>query len=125
MNNKQILAGLALGAGLIGAFVAPQIASAHNGEDHTKTQKVQKITVSIDAKGFHPAAIKVKAGEEVQLTFVSKGESCANGFSIPALKETVKLKKGEKKEITFTPKKGQIIGFACNMKMFKGNITAK
>lgn len=29
MNNKQILAGLALGAGLLGASVAPQIASAH------------------------------------------------------------------------------------------------
>ena len=121
MNNKQILAGLALGAGLLGASLAPQIASAH-GEDHATGQEV---TVSIDAKGFHPAAIKVKAGQEVHLTFVSKGESCANGFTIPALKQTIKLKKGEKKEVTFTPKKGQVIGFACNMKMFKGTITAK
>ncbi len=125
MNSKQILAGLALGAGLLGASMAPQIASAHGGEDHTKTHKDQKVTVSIDAKGFHPAAIKVKPGQEVRLTFVSKGEGCANSFTILALKQDVSLKKGEKKEIVFTPKKGQIIGFACKMRMFKGTITAK
>ncbi len=121
MNSKQILAGLALGAGLLGASIAPQIASAHGGKDH----KDQKVTVSIDAKGFHPATIKVKPGQEVHLTFVSKGEGCANAFIIPALKQNVTLKKGEKKEIVFTPKKGQVIGFACKMGMFKGTVTAK
>lgn len=59
------------------------------------------------------------------MTFVSKEASCANGFSIPALKRTISLQPGKKKTIEFMPKKGQTITFACSMKMFKGKIVAK
>lgn len=117
MKNLQIIAGLALGAGLIGASLAPQSARAHGNS--------QKVTVTIDGKGFHPASVNVKAEQEVHLTFVSKEASCANGFTIPALKRTISLQPGKKKEITFTPKKGQTIAFACSMNMFKGKVTAK
>ena len=117
MKNLKIIAGLALGAGLSGASVAPQIAFAHADS--------QKVTVTIDGKGFHPATVKVKAGKEVHLTFVSKEASCANGFTIPALKRTISLKPGKRKEITFTPKKGQTIAFACSMNMFKGKVVTK
>ncbi len=52
-------------------------------------------------------------------------EGCANGISIPTLHKTLSLKPGQKKEVVFTPKKGQTIAFACTMKMFKGKVVAK
>ena len=118
MKNLKIIAGLALGAGLIGASFAPRVASAHGG-------KHQDFTVTIDSKGFHPASLNVAAGKEVHLTFVSKEASCANAFSIPALKRTLKVAPGKKKMIEFTPKKGQTLAFACTMNMFKGKVVAK
>lgn len=118
MKNLKIIAGLALGAGLIGASLAPQMASAHGA-------KHQDFTVTIDSKGFHPATLNVAAGKEVNLTFVSKEASCANGFSIPALRRTLSLEPGTKKTVTFTPKKGQTIAFACSMNMFKGKVATK
>ena len=118
MKHLKIITTLALGAGIVGATVAPQIASAHGG-------KHQDFTVTVDSKGYHPATIKVAAGKEVHLTFVSKEASCANGISIPSLKRTLSLQPGKKKMITFTPKKEQTIAFACSMDMFKGKVVAK
>ncbi len=118
MKNLKIITGLALGAALLAAPFAAQNALAHGG-------KAQNVTVTIDGSGFHPASVDVKAGKEVHVTFVSKAESCANGFSIPALKRTISLKPGKSKEISFTPKKGQTIAFACSMNMFKGKVVAK
>jgi plastocyanin domain-containing protein len=112
------MAGLALGAGVLA--VAPQAVLAHG-----KDKLVQNVTVTVDGSGYHPAALNLKAGKPVHLTFVSKGGGCANAISIPALKKTLSLKPGQKKEVVFTPKKGQIIGFACSMKMYKGKVVAK
>lgn len=116
MRNLKIITALALGAALTGAALAPQIASAHGNS--------QNVTVTIDGQGFHPASVNVKAGKEVHLTFVSKEASCANGFTIPALGRTISVAPGKKKEITFTPKEGQTIAFACTMNMFKGKVVA-
>ena len=118
MKNLKIIAGLALGAGIVGVSMAPQMAQAHGG-------KHQDFTITVDSKGYHPASVKVAPGKEVHLTFVSKETSCANGISIPALKRTLSLQPGKKKMITFTPKKGQTIAFACSMNMFKGKVVAK
>ncbi|PQV62700.1 Cupredoxin-like domain-containing protein [Abditibacterium utsteinense] len=118
MKNLRTLTSLALGAALLGASIAPQIAFAHGG-------KHQDVTVLVDGKGYHPAMVGVKAGKEVHMTFVSKGESCGNNISIPALKQNLSLKVGQSKMIKFTPKKGQTIAFACGMKMFKGKVVAK
>ena len=119
-TTKKKLGGLAAGVLLgIGLLVgnASQQAEAHNG--------VQHATITITEKGYSPASINVKGGEKVEMTFVSKGEGCANGVSIPALKQNFTLKKGQKKIIAFTPKEGQVINFACSVKMFKGKIVAK
>jgi plastocyanin domain-containing protein len=118
MNTSKILTTLALGAATFGASLAPRTAFAHGG-------KHQDVTVSIDGKGYHPATVSVQAGKEVHMTFVSKDASCANKISIPALKQTISLEKGQKKTIKFTPQKGQTIAFACTMKMFKGSVKAK
>ncbi len=125
-NSKIVtIAGLALGAGVLAA-TAPQTVFAHGDKPHHKGgHKDQHVTVTVDGKGYHPAMVNVKAGQEVHMTFVSKGDSCANGISIPVLHKTISLKKGQKKEVVFTPKKGQIIAFACSMNMFKGKVMAK
>lgn len=118
-NSKIVtIATLALGAGVLA--VAPQTVFAHGKNTHA-----QNVTVTVDGKGYHPAMVNVKAGQEVHMTFVSKGASCANGIRIPALKKSINLKPGQKQEVVFTPKKGQTIAFACSMNMFKGKAMAK
>lgn len=145
--EKTVVTGLALGAAFGIAALAPSSALAHgdahhdtphhdanhhdanhkgtHAQQHKAGHKDQHVTVTVDAQGYHPALVNVKAGQEVHMAFVSKGESCANGVSIPALKKTLHLTKGHTQEVTFTPKKGQIIAFACSMNMFKGKVVAK
>lgn len=98
--------------------VASQSAQATEGKD------VQRATVTIK-DGYSPSTIKVKAGKAVEVTFISRGESCANTVIIPALGKTLSLKNGEKTTVTFTPKKGQTLAFACPMEMYKGKVTAQ
>jgi len=119
-HNKVVtIAGLALSAGLL-TTVATHTAFAHG-----KDKNAQNVTVTVDGNGYHPATLNLKAGKPVHLTFVSKGGGCANEIRIPALKKSINLKPGQKKEVVFTPKKGQTIAFACSMKMFKGKAMAK
>lgn len=124
---KTIATGLALSAALFTAATQGLAHTAKQDQQHhkAKAHQDQHVTVIVDEKGYHPATFSVKAGREVHLTFVSKGGGCANDISIPALKKTFKLKPGQKREVVFTPKKGQTIAFACTMKMFKGKVTAK
>ena len=109
---------LALSAASLAA--APQSTLAQG-----KSQTTQNITVIVDGNGYHPSSVKLKAGKPVRLTFLSKGESCANAVSIPALKKNFNLKPGQKKAVVFTPKQGQSIAFACSMNMFKGKAVAR
>jgi len=127
MKRFNTVVGLTLGVGLLTAGSMSQTAFAHGDKGHHKSKqhKDQHVTVRVDGKGYHPATINVKAGQEVHLMFVSKGGGCANEVRIPALKKSIDLKPGQKKEVIFTPKKGQIIGFACSMKMYKGKVVAK
>ncbi len=119
---------LSLGAAL--ASTAPQLVLAHTvaqdkAHHAARPHKDQHVTVTVTSSGYSPSTVSVKAGQEVHMTFVSKGEGCANGIRIPALKQSIDLKPGQKKEIVFTPKKGQTIAFACSMKMFKGKVAAR
>lgn len=118
MHKKLTIAGLAVGAALFA--IAPQSTFAHGKDKHT-----QNVTVTVDSSGYSPSALTVKAGKPVHLTFVSKGGGCANDIRIPALKKSISLKTGQKKEVVFTPKKGQTIAFACSMNMFKGKVAAQ
>jgi len=111
-----LAAGVLLSAGLL-VGNSPQQAQAHGGAQHA--------TVTITDKGYSPASINVKGGQKVEMTFVSKGGGGGNSVMIPALKKSFTLKKGQTKTITFTPKKGQTINFACSMKMHKGKVVAK
>ena len=89
----------------------------------TQDKDTQRATITIE-DGYKPATVNAKAGKPLTLTFVSKGESCANAVHIPSLKQSFTLKKGEKKSITFTPQKGTT-AFACGMGMYRGKVVAK
>jgi plastocyanin domain-containing protein len=121
---KTMVGALVLGSGLLAASVIPHNALAQGKNKHVH-KATQNVTVTVDETGYRPARLNVKAGQPVRMTFVSKGDSCANAVSIPALKKTFSLNPGQKKEITFTPKRGQTIAFTCSMKMFKGKAVAK
>ena len=116
MRNHTIAA-LTLGAMLLPA--------THSVFAHGKSKRTQHVTVNVTGSGYSPSTLHLKAGKPVHLTFVSKADSCANDILIPSLKKGFSLKPGQKKEIVFTPKKGQTIAFACSMNMFKGKATAK
>ena len=115
------MAGLALGAGFLIGAGAPDVAQARGAGK----AKSQHVTITVSGSGYAPSTVSVKDGQPVRLTFHSKGDSCANTVSIPALKKTLSLKPGQKKDVVFTPKKGQTIAFACSMKMFKGKVVAR
>ena len=79
----------------------------------------------VDGNGYKPASVNVKAGQPVQLTFVSKGDGCTNTVNFPSLKKSLSLNRGDKKTLTYTPKKGQTLAYICGMQMFKGKVVAR
>lgn len=85
----------------------------------------QRVTIVVDGNGYKPASVNVKAGQPVQLTFVSKGDSCSNTVNFPALKKSLSLNRGDQKTLTYTPKKGQTLSYICGMQMFKGKVVAR
>ncbi len=89
----------------------------------TQSRDIQRAAVTIQ-DGYSPAAINVKADKPMELTFLAKGQSCANTVSIPALGKTLALKDGEKTTVTFTPQKGTT-AFSCAMGMYRGQVVAK
>lgn len=102
---------------------APKTGAEQPAQAEQEAQ-VQRATVVIN-DGYTPNKVNVQAGKPLELMFESKGDSCANTVSIPALKQTFTLQSGGKKTLTFTPKKGQTIAFACGMGMYRGQIVAR
>ena len=85
---------------------------------------VQKVTIVVD-NGFKPATVSVKAGQPVQITFVTKHRGCASSVIFEGLNLSKPLKDGTKTVVTFTPKKAGTIAYACPMKMMNGKIAVK
>lgn len=135
-KKVEVVAGLALSAGLLMGAATSRVAlshdSGHGKEDDSK--RAQETKVVIDG-GFKPAKIKAKVGREVHLTFFRKEKSgCGNVVKFPGLKETKDgkevtvertLKSGEETTITFTPKEKGTLHFTCGMGMYKGSVVVK
>lgn len=122
-QNCQKMVGGAMGRMQRMSCCAPKESGGPTA-DATQSKDVQRATVTIQ-DGYTPATLNVKAGKPMELTFVSKGDSCANTVSIPTLDKTLTLKNGQKTIITFTPKEGKTLNFACGMGMYQGKIVAK
>ena len=109
----------------LGAFVCFSLNMAATPSQAAPAKGQQRVTITVDGNGYTPSSVNVKAGRPVQLTFVSKGQSCANFISFPSLKKTLSLQKGDKRSVTYTPKKGQTLAYSCGMQMFKGKVVAR
>lgn len=81
-------------------------------------------TITIDANGYSPNTLVVKAGKVVNLKLVNNGGGgCAQAFTIPSLGIQKVVTQGKSDIITFTaPEKPQEIAFMCSMGMFRGKI---
>lgn len=127
MKTNSIFGALAVGTLLLGAGATLVWAHGDKKDGHPtkKAAKSQMATVVIDG-AYKPATVSVKAGVPTMLMFTLKKDSgCGNTVVIPALKKTLALKVGQTQSVTFTPKKGQTLAFACPMDMFKGKVVAK
>lgn len=84
-------------------------------------QGPQNVTVTVDG-GYRPAAIWVKPGETVRLTFDRKStDGCGGTLLLPSgAKRTLKV--GEPTTLTFTPEKAGVVPFTCGMKMYRGQV---
>lgn len=68
-----------------------------------------------NTKQWLPGSIIVKKGETVKLTLINDVPSGIHGFYIPAFDVRVQIKKGEKKEVTFTADKAGLFDIKCHL----------
>jgi YHS domain-containing protein len=83
---------------------------------------VQRATVVVNG-GYSPAAVTVKAGRPVELTFVNREKAgCGDVVKFPNLGVKRTLKPGEKTVVTFMPRQAGAIPFTCGMNMYRGRV---
>lgn len=83
----------------------------------------QSADIIVKANGYSPNYIRVKKGEVVTITLISKDAySCASAFRIPSLGISKNLQPNETAQITFTPQEVGKIQFTCSMGMYTGVI---
>lgn len=93
---------------------------AANGYNPPTSQNVQ---INITSRGYSPNIIRVKKGEQVNLTLKSVDAfSCASAFRIPSLGISKNLAPNDTQLISFTPTKAGQIPFTCSMGMYRGII---
>lgn len=97
-----------------------------NGSQSTSkndTSITQNPVIEITAYGYSPNYIKVKKGEQVNLTLKTKDAfSCASAFRIPSLNIAKNLQPNDTQLISFVPTQAGTIQFNCSMGMYQGVI---
>jgi sulfite exporter TauE/SafE len=85
---------------------------------------VKDSTITINASGYAPNYLAVKAGSEVKLHLVNKdGGGCTQAFTIPSLNLQKVVRPNTSDILTFTaPEKPGKISFMCSMGMYEGTI---
>lgn len=85
---------------------------------------VQEATVNIEATGYNPNNLTVKAGSAVTLHLVNNGGGgCTQAFTIPRLGVQRIVRLGSSDTISFTaPSEPGPLPFMCSMGMFRGVI---
>ncbi len=124
----------------IAAYASPQQGQSCGGcgmamqhDDHHPAKPVQakqlkdKQTATIKVEsGYSPAAIEVKQGKPVELTFTAgKNPGCASTIVFKTLKSTSECPAGKSVTVKFTPKAKGEIPFTCGMGMYKGKVIVK
>ena len=92
-------------------------------QTNTVVETTQNPEINVTAGGYSPRYIKVKKGEQVNLTLKSLAAfSCASAFRIPSLGITKDLQPSDTQTIVFTPTQAGKIQFTCSMGMYTGII---
>lgn len=83
----------------------------------------QNSEIIITSSGYTPNYIRVRQGQQVNLTLKSKGAySCALAFRIPSLGISKNLQPNDTQLISFVPTQVGQIPFSCSMGMYQGII---
>ena len=82
------------------------------------------VEITVDNGVYTPAHIELKAGEPVTLRFFRKDSSpCAAMVIFDELDLSEELPINKTKDIVLTPDKPGKVHFACQMKMYRGDLT--
>jgi len=85
---------------------------------------VQVADIAVEAEGFRPERVALRAGVPARLVFTRKTDgTCATNVQAPTLgvAETA-LPLGEPVAVTFTPSEAGTFVFGCGMDMVKGAV---
>jgi len=98
------------------------VAQLSNGDERAQpaalTGDFQRVSMAVDGLDYVPAAFAVEKGVPVEWTIDgSKAQGCAQIISIPSMRITQRLNRGEPTVIQFTPEKSGKILFTCGMGM--------
>ncbi len=105
----------------------PSLSIDLNGSQSAQAPSSSVITqnpvIDITSRGYSPNYIRVKKGEQVNITLKSKDAfSCASAFSIPSLGIVKALAPNDTQIVSFTPTMAGKIAFTCSMGMYSGVI---
>jgi plastocyanin domain-containing protein len=80
----------------------------------------------VNAQGFEPAKIALRAGVPARLTFIrTTDKTCGTEVVFPSLDLKRSLPLNEPVVIEFTPAKSGEIAFACGMNMLRGTVVVQ
>lgn len=84
---------------------------------------VQQVVINVTSRGYDPRYIRVKAGQQVNLTLRSKDAySCALSFRFPEFKISTFLEANDEKSFLLTPTVKGKYTYACSMGMYTGTM---
>ena len=87
-----------------------------------KASDGQTAKITINAEGFQPSSLNLKADVPAKITFLrTTNETCATSVVIPDYKIQKELPLNQPVVVELTPKKGTF-GFACGMGMLQGKL---
>lgn len=85
----------------------------------------ERHEILVDASGYHPASLEVRAGVPVTLVFKrTSDEGCGQQLSFPSLGIRKDLPLDTPVEVSFTPERGEI-AFTCGMDMLRGSVVVR
>lgn len=92
----------------------------------TAADGTREMKITVNEKGYDPAALSAPAGQKVRLTFTrTSDEGCGQQVAFPSLnlKKDLPLNKPVSVDVTM-PASGNL-GFTCGMGMYRGSVVVQ
>ena len=108
---------------LIAALIA--IGGFAIAQQKKATGDSQSAKVTVNAQGFQPGSLNLKADVPAKITFLrTTDNTCATSVIFPDYKIQKDLPLNQPVVVELTPKKGTF-GFACGMQMVQGKLVVQ